>query len=441
VGRYEVVRLVGEGAMGRVLLAHDPVLDRDVAVKYLRSDLKIPRDVRSGLLARMQHEARAAARVAHPNLVVLHDMGEDPGVGLFLVFEYVEGPTLKQRLLDDRRLPAPEAARLVRELSAALTVAHDAGILHRDVKPENIMLAKTGGKIADFGIARIPDSTLTHQGGLMGTPAYSAPETFRAGKFSPASDQFSLAASIYEAISGQRAFPGDDAVTVAARIASESPEPIAAAAGLAPAVDAVLGRALSRLPEDRFPTCEAFGAALSRSLSLPAAADLARADPPPASPASLAVSLPPDTTGVPARVSLIPPERRTGQVLLGGLLVVATAALVIRTALRAAESGPDPASPVPGLSAIAPSSSPAPARPPPLVRVPPRSARPRGEPSAPSSAQGTVPSATAPSPAGSVPLTMPAASTQVPAADAGPAPPASAAPASPSASERPQHPL
>src|SRR3954452_10087473 len=121
VGRYEVRRLVGEGAMGRVLLAHDPVLDRDVAVKYLRDDLKIPREVRKGLITRMRHEARAAARVAHPNLVVLHDMGEDSSLGLYLVFEYVEGPTLKQRLADPDgsppgRLSAEDAARLARQL-------------------------------------------------------------------------------------------------------------------------------------------------------------------------------------------------------------------------------------------------------------------------------------------------------------------------------------
>src|SRR5262245_58902835 len=162
VGRYEVVRLLGEGAMGRVLLAHDPVLDRDVAVKHLRGDLKIPREVRQGLVKRMRHEARAAARVAHPNLVVLHDMGEDPTLGLYLVFEYVEGPTLKQRLADADasprgRLAPEEAARLARQVGAALTLAHDAGILHRDVKPENVILSKSGGKIADFGIARIPD--------------------------------------------------------------------------------------------------------------------------------------------------------------------------------------------------------------------------------------------------------------------------------------------
>src|SRR5262249_30886809 len=143
VGRYGVVRLLGEGAMGRVLLAHDPVLDRDVAVKHLRGDLKIPRDVKKGLLVRMEHEARAAARVAHPNLVVLHDMGEDPAVGLYLVFEYVAGPTLKQRIHDDGPLPPAEAGRLAREISGALTMAHEAGILHRDVKPENIILSRT----------------------------------------------------------------------------------------------------------------------------------------------------------------------------------------------------------------------------------------------------------------------------------------------------------
>jgi serine/threonine-protein kinase len=323
IGRYEVRSLLGEGSMGRVLLAHDPVLDRDVAIKHLRDDLEIPRAVRDGLITRMRHEARAAARVAHPNLVVLHDMGEDDEVGLYLVFELVVGPTLKQRLVDGGHLAPAEAGKLARELGAALHTAHEAGILHRDVKPENVMLAKTGGKIADFGIARIPDSTLTHQGGLMGTPAYSAPETFRGGKHSPLSDQFSLAATLYEAISGQRAFPGDDAVSVAARIASEPPAPFAASLGLPIAVDAVLARALSRRPEERFSDCDAFGDALARSLVIPVAARI-------------------DATTTAPSVTLPPPERRTGQVLIGAVLVVGTVALVGRTALRAAETTPPP---------------------------------------------------------------------------------------------------
>jgi serine/threonine-protein kinase len=431
VGRYEVVRLLGEGAMGRVLLAHDPVLDRDVAVKFLRGDLKIPREVRAGLVERMRHEARAAARVAHPNLVVLHDMGEDPEVGLFLVFEYVEGPTLKQRLLDGDPLSAAEAARLARELASALTEAHEAGILHRDVKPENVMLAKNGGKIADFGIARIPDSTLTHQGGLMGTPAYSAPETFRGGKFSPASDQFSLAASLYEALSGRRAFPGDDAVTVAARIASESPEPFAASLGLPPAVDDVLTRALSRRPEDRFPTCDDFGAALSQSLSLDTARELASADAAASPSLTLSAHVTPGASGTTGAPSGALPERRTGQVLLGGLLVVATAALVIRTALRNAESAPEPASSLAGLPPAAASSAPAAPRPSPLVHLPPRAPRLR----LPTSSDPAT-SAVVPSPVASAVMPPPTSAAPA-AADAGPASPRPSA--SPSASAAPPH--
>jgi serine/threonine-protein kinase len=411
IGRYEVVRLLGEGSMGRVLLAHDPVLDRDVAVKHLREDLQIPRDVRNGLVARMRHEARAAARVAHPNLVVLHDMGEDPAVGLFLVFEHVQGPTLKRRLLEGGRLSAHEAARLARELGAAIQMAHEAGVLHRDIKPENVMLAKTGGKIADFGIARIPDSTLTHQGGLMGTPAYSAPETFRGGKHSPFSDQFSLAATLYEAVSGERAFPGDDAVTVASRIATDPPAPFAASIGLSPAVDAVLARALARTPEARFPDCEAFGEALARSLSPGAIVEIAPASPDAEPPA-------------------LPPRPRAGQVALGGMMVVVTALVVGRTALRSAESSTTPAS-----SARDPAASSAPPRlshqrppgfPPPRPR-----AHPESSPSA-TQAATAFPGAAESGPDGGAPAAphpgdAPPLAPGAAPADAGSAPPAPSA--------------
>jgi serine/threonine-protein kinase len=267
VGRYRIDRMLGQGAMGRVLLAHDPVLDRGVAIKMLRADLGISPEMRAGLLTRMRHEARAVARVAHPNIVTLHDMIEDPDLGLCLVFECVSGETLKDRIADGPSPPL-DVARVAREIGSALSLAHDAGVLHRDVKPENIMLAPHGAKITDFGIARVPDSTLTRAGGLLGTPAYSAPETISGSNFSASSDQFSLAATLYEAISGTRAFPGDDAVTVAARIGTEEPKPIAQAAGLDPRVDQVLGRALSKDPSRRFTTCEAFGEALAAALEI-----------------------------------------------------------------------------------------------------------------------------------------------------------------------------
>jgi eukaryotic-like serine/threonine-protein kinase len=265
IGRYKIERLLGRGAMGRVLLAHDPVLDRSVAIKLLRDDLNIPPEQHEALLHRMRQEARASARVSHPNIVSLHDMGEDPELGLCLVFEYAEGLTLKERLV--RGPLGPEAAaKLAREVGDALTTAHSAGVLHRDIKPENIILTPTGAKVADFGIARVPDSTLTRDGGLLGTPAYSAPECIETGRFSPLSDQFSLAATLYEAVSGQRAFPGEDAIAVATRITNEEPPAIAEFAGVDPHVDEVLARGLAKDPAARYEDARALGLALSEAL-------------------------------------------------------------------------------------------------------------------------------------------------------------------------------
>jgi len=265
IGRYKIERLLGRGAMGRVLLAHDPVLDRSVAIKLLRDDLNIPPEQHDTLLHRMRQEARASARVSHPNIVALHDMGEDPELGLCLVFEYAEGLTLKERLVKGPLGPEA-AARLAREVGDALTTAHTAGVLHRDIKPENIILTPTGAKVADFGIARVPDSTLTRDGGLLGTPAYSAPECIASGKFSPLSDQFSLAATLYEAISGQRAFPGEDAIAVATRITTDEPPGVAADAGLDPHVDRVLARGLAKIPSARYEDARSFGKALAEAL-------------------------------------------------------------------------------------------------------------------------------------------------------------------------------
>ncbi len=265
IGRYQVIRTLGQGAMGRVYLAHDRVLERDVAIKILRADLNISDDQRTALFDRMRQEARASARLRHTNIVGLHDMGEHPELGLFLVFEYVEGPSLKD-CIGSGGVGPKAAAAIAREVGSALRTAHDAGVLHRDIKPENIIVSKGGAKVADFGIARVPNSTLTRDGCLLGTPAYSAPEAIAAGVFSPHSDQFSLAATLYEAVSLRRAFPGDDAVTVAKRISNEHPPPIAAMCGLDPRVDTVLARALAKNPKARFTSCEEFGRALAESL-------------------------------------------------------------------------------------------------------------------------------------------------------------------------------
>lgn len=266
IGRYQVVRAIGRGAMGQVLLAHDPVLGRPVAVKHLRDDLALSAEQLTALSKRMEQEAKAAARVSHPNLVALHDMGRDPIVGLFLVFEYIEGETLEERL-ERGPLPPADAARLSRELGGALTEAHAAQVLHRDIKPENVLLAKAGAKVADFGVARLPDSALTRPGALLGTPAYSAPEAIELGSFSPQSDQFSMACTLFEAISARRAFPGDDAAMVARLVQITEPAELARPFRLDPRVDTVLARAFSKHPGSRFPSCAEFGEALAEALS------------------------------------------------------------------------------------------------------------------------------------------------------------------------------
>ncbi len=265
IGRYRVTRLLGSGAMGFVYLAYDPRLDRQVAIKTLR-ELHLEPDAHERFVARFRNEARAAARLQHPCIVQVHDVDEDPGVGPYLVFEYVPGTTLYRLLRERGPLPAHLLVPMAEQVASALDAAHERGVLHRDVKPHNILVTEQGrAKLADFGVARLPDAALTREGQFLGTPAYAAPETLARGDYSPRSDLFSFAAVLYEAISGRRPFPGEEALAVANRVMHEVPVPLSEAAGngrVPPDVARAIAQAMEKDPARRPASCSELARAI-----------------------------------------------------------------------------------------------------------------------------------------------------------------------------------
>jgi serine/threonine-protein kinase len=214
IGRYEVIKTIGKGAMGVVYKARDPLLDRVVAVKTIMSPQQQGRRVRSAFLERFQREAKAAAKMSHPAIVTIFDVGVDEETGApFMVLEYLPGESLADRL-DRVRLPLARCVQIGLDLSSALSFAHRQRIVHRDVKPANVLHAGDNRwKLADFGIARLPDSDLTQVGIFMGTPGYSPPEAIREGRYTPQADVFAWGAVMYELMSGRIPYEGPDTKT------------------------------------------------------------------------------------------------------------------------------------------------------------------------------------------------------------------------------------
>ena len=214
IGRYEVIKTIGKGAMGVVYKARDPLLDRVVAVKTIMSPQGQGRRVRSAFLERFQCEAKAAAKMQHPAIVTIFDVGVDEDAGApFMVLEYLPGESLADRL-DRVRFPLARSVQIALDLASALSFAHRQRIVHRDVKPANVLHAGDNRwKLADFGIARMPDSDLTQVGIFMGTPGYSPPEAIREGRYTPQADVFAWGAVFYELLSGRIPYEGPDTKT------------------------------------------------------------------------------------------------------------------------------------------------------------------------------------------------------------------------------------
>jgi serine/threonine protein kinase len=270
IGRYELEKTLGRGAMGVVYLARDPIIDRLVALKTLRVDLDA--EHAEEFRERFVREARAAGRLNHPGIVTVHDVGEDPETGLmYIAMEHVEGRDLKQILSTGHTFRPSEAARIAADVAVALDYAHSLGVVHRDVKPANIILTADGtAKITDFGIARLETSNLTVDGQFIGTPNFMSPEQITGKGIDGRSDIFSLGVVLFTLLTGQRPFGGDTMHEVTLRIVQEpSPIPSTISAEIPAAFNPIVLKCLEKNPEKRFQTGKDLAkvlGALARSL-------------------------------------------------------------------------------------------------------------------------------------------------------------------------------
>jgi serine/threonine protein kinase len=311
--RYELQELVGTGGMSSVYRAHDRLLERLVALKMLHEQLGSDGEH----VERFRHEARAVAQLSHANIVTVIDRGEQGG-RQYIVFEYVDGENLKGLIEREAPLSEREAVTLALQVARALAFAHEHGLVHRDVKPQNVLLAEGGeAKVTDFGIARSLDvkAGITQTGTVMGTSDYIAPEQARGARPTAQTDIYSLGVVLYELLTGEVPFHGDNFVAVAMKHINEPvPSVRERRPDLSPRLDAAIRRALAKSPRDRFPSMDAFAAELQSVLAEPNGAG------------------PSDET----RVVAPPPERSRAQrppagrpsigpliLLLGGLAVLA----------------------------------------------------------------------------------------------------------------------
>jgi serine/threonine-protein kinase len=276
LGRYAVTDVLGRGAMGVVYRAHDPALDRDVAIKVVATDL-LGAEEREAYLQRFRHEARAAARCMHRGIVAVYDFSEADG-DPFIVMELVEGLDLGRVIRARGKIPVADAVALMRQVLDALGHAHALGIVHRDVKPANVIVLPDGRvKIADFGVARLGDLAGTQTGVVIGTPKYMAPEQAQGKPVDLRADLFAAAAVFYEMLAGRPPFSGETPAEIMGRIIHGEPSGLGEAEARAyPALLPLFERALAKSAAQRFQSAEEFAGALLRMLGRVPAEDSTR---------------------------------------------------------------------------------------------------------------------------------------------------------------------
>jgi serine/threonine protein kinase len=375
-GRYEVTAELGRGGMGIVYRAVQKSLDRVVAIKMLSRELAGDQEFRQ----RFQQEAQAIARLQHENIITVHDIEQDRGT-FFIIMEHVEGVAMQELLRREGAMAPERACALAAQVARALGYAHDKGIIHRDIKPDNIMVVdQNKAMVMDFGIARVADSTLKTQTGVsMGTPKYMSPEQARGQRVDRRSDLYSLGVVLYACVTGVLPFDGDSPFTVALKHMQDTPPPPSTKVeNLPPAVEHVILRSMAKDPVERYQSGEEFALALEKAIATPdgpsltaedeileavlgkdAAIDSAASMPavgPELSPSPGAVPLPSFETPV---VPGAPPEKPglSGMARAAIVLIPVVAVGAVLFALFRGEFTPEPVPPIPPTPTVAPTAT------------------------------------------------------------------------------------
>ncbi|HEY3123410.1 MAG TPA: serine/threonine-protein kinase, partial [Thermoanaerobaculia bacterium] len=268
LGRYEVLSELGKGAMGIVYLAKDPVIGRMVAIKTIKASSMGDDDSESReFRERFIREAQTAGILSHPNIVTIHDIGEDPDTKIsFIAMEYIEGKTLKGLLLEKAGFSWDQIADMIAQVAEAMDYAHRKGIIHRDIKPANIIVTADGKvKITDFGIAKIASSNLTTTGQFLGTPNYMSPEQVSGSPVDGRSDIFSLGVVLYELLTRRKPFSGENLTAISYKIVHEDFTPPAELSGeVPPEFNPIVARAMAKDPWNRYQRGKDFALALEQ---------------------------------------------------------------------------------------------------------------------------------------------------------------------------------
>jgi eukaryotic-like serine/threonine-protein kinase len=261
--RYALARPLGGGGMAKVYLAHDEVLDRDVAIKLLREQYSDDEE----FVERFKREAQSAAALTHPNIVSIFDRGRSEGGDYYIAMEYVPGGTLKERLVRDGALSPGVAAGVAEQIADALAAAHEKGVIHRDIKPQNVLVTRSGDvKVTDFGIARAASSSVvTATSVVLGTAGYMSPEQARGEPVGPASDLYSVGVVLYEMLTGNLPFEAESPFALAMQhVDQPPPSPRAANPEVPEALDAITMKLLAKDPKDRYQSANALAGDLER---------------------------------------------------------------------------------------------------------------------------------------------------------------------------------